>query len=622
MGGSSEVKRIDVALHTGGLDTALIHPLDQELGIMDSLRAGQDLFTSHEEVVRVGQCWVRGVGHGVEGSNSEGELVKDVVVGTVLFLDQSTEPSFVLGAVKGRQRIFSQAITTNSPEIIALAQLGAIEVFGAGFLQHLDTIRERKLQGLIQPRELVARELRSNDANLVAVLLLQALEDGQEQRVENVENLVVVLLNGHLEIETGELAQVSMRVGIFGTEDGSNLVHSLHVTSDTHLLRQLRGLRQEGFTLEVGHLEYAGSGFRSRTLQFRRMDLDEAERVELFPEELADGGLDPEDGLVDGRSEIHDSVVQPCVQVDSGKLGVLFGVVGFRPGCLVNAERQSLSNFHDGVDFADLYLACLDRAGLDFGRLDDTFNEDNGFCRNTGSEFHHLLADGVFISLFADGDDPLKGKGLLSQSNECHLGTLSSGVVNSSSNDDRLTFWVLRGRIRCHQRLEGKSRATYNPISACQGYSCGLSAYQSDPEIGEGEAFHSCRRQSPAHARRSAGNPTWMSPDDTHVGLLGGLLLFSGLLLGGSFSSFSGLCSWVIREPSLPDFLVPCPYIDSLAASFSLRLISPLLSGCPFSSSGASFLVASCAAAGAASAGASEVGAGCADGSAVILILE
>lgn len=38
--GSSQVEGINVALHARWLDTTLLHPLDQEFGIVNSLRAG------------------------------------------------------------------------------------------------------------------------------------------------------------------------------------------------------------------------------------------------------------------------------------------------------------------------------------------------------------------------------------------------------------------------------------------------------------------------------------------------------------------------------------------------------------------------------------------------------
>ena len=79
---------------------------------------------------------------------------------------------------------------------------------------------------------------------------------------------------------------------------GRNLVNPLHIPSDTHLLGQLGALRQKGLSLEIVDLEYARSGFRGGSLELGRVDLDEPERVEVGTEEVANGGLKTEDGLV------------------------------------------------------------------------------------------------------------------------------------------------------------------------------------------------------------------------------------------------------------------------------------------------------------------------------------
>lgn len=181
MGRSTEVERINVTLHTSRLDATLLHPLDQEFRVVDSLRTGQDLFPSHEEIIRVGQGRVGSVGHGVERSDGERELVEDVVVGAVLFLDESTEPSFVFGAVRRVSRVLGYPRDVDSPQIVMVAQLGTIEVLGPGIPQHLDPIGKRELQRLVQPGKLVTRELSRDRGDLVRVLLLQPLEDGQEQ---------------------------------------------------------------------------------------------------------------------------------------------------------------------------------------------------------------------------------------------------------------------------------------------------------------------------------------------------------------------------------------------------------------------------------------------------------
>lgn len=53
-------------------------------------------------------------------------------------------------------------------------------------------------------------------------------------------------------------------------------------------------------TLEVLDFEDARTTFCSSSLQLRRVDLDKAVRIEVFAEQLADGGLKAEDSLVRG----------------------------------------------------------------------------------------------------------------------------------------------------------------------------------------------------------------------------------------------------------------------------------------------------------------------------------
>lgn len=81
---------------------------------MHSLSTREDLFPSHEEIVRVGKLGVLGVGHGVERSDGEGELVEDVVVGPILFLDESTEPFLVFGAVSWVD-VVNQSASSGTP---------------------------------------------------------------------------------------------------------------------------------------------------------------------------------------------------------------------------------------------------------------------------------------------------------------------------------------------------------------------------------------------------------------------------------------------------------------------------------------------------------------------------
>jgi len=66
---------------------------------VNSLSTGKDLFTSHEEVVRVGEFGVLRIGHGVEGSDLEREFVDNVVISVVLLLDDLSESLLRRGAM-------------------------------------------------------------------------------------------------------------------------------------------------------------------------------------------------------------------------------------------------------------------------------------------------------------------------------------------------------------------------------------------------------------------------------------------------------------------------------------------------------------------------------------------
>ena len=61
-----------------------------------------------------------------------------------------------------------------------------------------------------------------------------------EEILNNVKHLEVVLLDGHLKVETGELRKVTVREALLSPEDRTNLEYLLEVGADSHLLVQLR----------------------------------------------------------------------------------------------------------------------------------------------------------------------------------------------------------------------------------------------------------------------------------------------------------------------------------------------------------------------------------------------
>ena len=50
---TAHLEGVNVGSHGGGVNALLLHLLAQESGVVDTLRAGEDLLTAHEEIVRV-----------------------------------------------------------------------------------------------------------------------------------------------------------------------------------------------------------------------------------------------------------------------------------------------------------------------------------------------------------------------------------------------------------------------------------------------------------------------------------------------------------------------------------------------------------------------------------------
>jgi len=163
------------------------------------------------------------------------------------------------------------------------------------------------------------------DTHLLPVVVLNTPKDEQEHLVNRVHDLVVVVLEGHLEIETSELGQVSVGVGVLSPEDRTNLVHSLHISGNGHLLGQLGRLSQEGWTTEVIDFEDSGTGLGGSRLKFGRLDLSEALRIEEGSEEVGDTSTETEDGMGDWGTEVDNSIGETSGLADTR-------VVGIRPG--------------------------------------------------------------------------------------------------------------------------------------------------------------------------------------------------------------------------------------------------------------------------------------------------
>ena len=78
---------VDIALDGRQRDLPPVRALDQEVNVVDSLGARDNLLASDEQVVAVGQLGVLWARHGIEGADGQGVLVHDKELSLVLLLD-------------------------------------------------------------------------------------------------------------------------------------------------------------------------------------------------------------------------------------------------------------------------------------------------------------------------------------------------------------------------------------------------------------------------------------------------------------------------------------------------------------------------------------------------------
>lgn len=159
------------------------------------------------------------VQHGVEGASVCGVAVKHVEVSVEFLFDKSSQSILVLcfQVLKG---VLNNAMLSKESNSFPEAHL---ESRGLAF-EWLEVI------------------LFSDNIKFLRVPRLKALEDVDEQVAQHIENLEVMVLDHHFHIQSCEFAQVSISVGVLGSEYWAYLEASLHVSAENHLLVQLRAL--------------------------------------------------------------------------------------------------------------------------------------------------------------------------------------------------------------------------------------------------------------------------------------------------------------------------------------------------------------------------------------------
>ena len=114
----------------------------------------------------------------------------------------------------------------------------------------------------------------------------------QEQLIKSVHNFMIVVVDLHLQVQTGVLSEMPVGVRVLGAEDRSDFVHPSHITRDAHLFSKLRTLGANSERLgryyasgedsnlsevsrptEIIHFEYGGARLCGRRVEFRRLNL-------------------------------------------------------------------------------------------------------------------------------------------------------------------------------------------------------------------------------------------------------------------------------------------------------------------------------------------------------------
>lgn len=111
---------------------------------------------------------------------------------------------------------------------------------------------------------------------------------------------------------------MSWSIRVFGTEDRSHAVDSLHTSGNLKLLVKLRRLCQECCCVKVRQLEHICSSFRRSTDQGRRVEVEEIMFLEVFAEEAFDSDANFGNGIRDRGALVHSYITEMRGQTGDG----------------------------------------------------------------------------------------------------------------------------------------------------------------------------------------------------------------------------------------------------------------------------------------------------------------
>lgn len=427
MGLSTVAESINVELQRLDRDILGSDSLGEHLGVVHALSTGHDLLSAKHEIIGVRVVRVCGIRHGVERAHRHGELVKEVPVDAVLLLHESTKALLDRGGeiIKIRSLVGANAVLAEESNSLCKGEHESVTLCTSSLNLSLELLRRTVHDG-------VAGEVVADGLKLNLVLLVEAVKNVEEHVGEHVENLMVVLLEAHLNVEAVELTKVACGVTVLCAEDRANFEDTLEATASCKdLLVKLRGLCKTAVVAEVLGLKNLTATLRAATKELRGLDLDETLVVKELTEVLADSRGNAHDSLLERGAQRQVAVVKLEFLANDNETSFTLAGSLLDLGELVggavsidNLERELKSSTVHNEERLDLELDSTLRARGWLRRLDEHAADINdGLSRKARAPLGHLS-----ISHHA-----LHGCHMLAKDHERHLGLCANSVHVASA---------------------------------------------------------------------------------------------------------------------------------------------------------------------------------------------
>mmetsp|Transcript_74641 Transcript_74641/g.140725 ORF Transcript_74641/g.140725 Transcript_74641/m.140725 type:complete len:266 (+) Transcript_74641:291-1088(+) len=244
------------------LDRREVHPdlsglLPQHLGIVYPLCTRSDLLTSQEEIIRIRNRWVVWIWHGVEWPDSLGEFVDDVEVLAKFLMYNLSKQLFILGANIIQWIMREDRLQMFLDETLCVCVRGrgnpSFENRRAFLFHEGDSVFKCQAQARVLPLQILEGILTSDSLDLRLKVLVQARKYVVEHAVQNIQDLAIVLHEGHLHVKACELSHVPVSERPFGAEDWANLKDLGQISHESRLLVELRRLCQICISFKIVH---------------------------------------------------------------------------------------------------------------------------------------------------------------------------------------------------------------------------------------------------------------------------------------------------------------------------------------------------------------------------------